>query len=67
MQRGPPTFKIIAHRLDGGARWELDAVDVPGTHVEVVDLAHGAATMRAALADLFQQPIDDVSVQIVLA
>lgn len=67
MQRRLPTFKVIAHRLDGGARWELDAVDVPVTHVEVINLAHGAEAMRAVLAEHLERPMEDVSLQIVLA
>lgn len=67
MQRSRPTFKVIAHRLEGGAHWELDAVDVPGAHVEVIDLAHGAVTMRTVIAEHLHQPIEDVSLQIVLA
>lgn len=66
MQCSRPTFKVIAHRLDGGARWELDAVDVPEAHVEVIDLADGAETMRTLLAEHLHQPIDDVNLQIVL-
>lgn len=63
----PPHVRSHRHRLDDGARWEIEAADVPGAHVEVIDLAQGSEAMRTVLTERLQQPIDDISLQIVLA
>lgn len=61
-----PTFEVVAHRLDHGARWELHAVDVPGAHVEVIDLADGSDTIRTVLDERLDD-VDDFDLSIVLA
>lgn len=61
------TFDVVAHRLDGGARWELEAIDVPEAHVEVIDLVDGSRTMKAALAEHLDQPADELIINITLA
>lgn len=67
MDGDPQTIKVIAHRLDHGARWELTAVDVPGVSVEVIDLVDGSITIRSVLAEHLDQPPDQIDVRIVLA
>tara|TARA_R100000306_G_scaffold34123_2_gene35164 strand:- start:34 stop:237 length:204 start_codon:yes stop_codon:yes gene_type:complete len=62
----PASFEVVAHRLDAGARWLLEASEVPGASVEVVDLVDGSESMRAVLAERLRRPVDDVRVQIVL-
>lgn len=67
MPGNPSTFDVIARRIDAGARWELEAPDVPGARVEVIDLIDGSVTIRAVLAQRLDQPVEELEVRIILA
>lgn len=66
MECGPPTFSVMAHRLDAGTRWRLEACEVPGASVEVLDLVDGSESIRNVLAEVLHRSADELRVQIVL-
>ena len=66
MQAEGHTYEVIAHRLDDGARWELDVLDIP-VHAEVRDLSEGGTAVRRAIAASSGRDKDEISVIITLS
>lgn len=63
----PRTIEVVARRIDDGTRWELEAVDIPGARVEVIDLVDGSVTIRTALAERLGEDPEELAVRILLA
>ena len=59
-------FHVLARRRDGGGRWDLDAVELPGVHAEVGDLGDGALSIRSVIADAMGEDRSDIRVRILL-